>query len=61
LKLVPSKDPSQRFSIGIEIQSSTTGPGASGGYTFKGNLVPPGVGSPVRLCRQTGNGGCQRV
>lgn len=61
LKLVPSKDPSQRFSIGIEIQSSTAGPGASGGYTINGNLVPAGVGNPVQLCRETDNGSCKRV
>ena len=60
LKLVPSKSPDQRFSIGIEIQSSTAGPDASGGYTIKGNLVPASVGSPVQLCRQTGKS-CHRV
>jgi hypothetical protein len=60
LKLVPSKTPSQRFSIGIEIQSSTAGPQASGGYTINGTLVPASVGSPVQLCRQTGKS-CHRV
>jgi hypothetical protein len=60
LKLVPGTTPSQRFSIGIEIQSSTAGPEASGGYTIKGTLVPASVGNPVQLCRQTGKS-CHRV
>jgi uncharacterized protein (DUF4415 family) len=62
LKLTPSKSPTQRFSIGIEIQSSTAGQQASGGYTINGALAPAaGAGRPVQLCRETGNGSCRRV
>jgi hypothetical protein len=59
LKLTPSKTPTHRFQIGIEIQSSTAGSQASGGYTINGNLAPAGVGNPVQLCRQTSSGGCR--
>jgi hypothetical protein len=51
LKLVASKTPAARFSIGIEIQSSTVGSGETGGYTINGNLAPPLTGSPVQVCR----------
>jgi hypothetical protein len=61
LKLVPSKTPTDRFSIGIEIQSSTAGPQTSGGYTINGNLAPAAVGNPVQLCRETDSGSCRRV
>jgi len=54
LKLTPSKTPADRFSIGIEIQSSTAGAQESGGYTINGNLAPSGVSRPVQLCRETG-------
>jgi hypothetical protein len=54
LKLVASKVPAARFSIGIEIQSSTAGPGQSGGYTINGSLAPPQTGSPVQVCRSHG-------
>ena len=61
LKLQPSKSPTQRFQIGIVIQSSTAGQQSSGGYTISGNLAPAAVGSPVQLCRETGKGRCRRV
>jgi hypothetical protein len=61
LKLVASKAPADRFSIGIEIQSSTAGSQASGGYTINGNLAPAAVGKPVQLCRETSNGRCRPV
>jgi len=54
LSLTPSKTPKQRFQIGIEIQSSTAGTQASGGYTINGNLAAAGVGKPVQLCRERG-------
>jgi hypothetical protein len=60
LKLQPSKTPNERFSIGIEVQSSTAGRSESGGYAITGNLVPASVGNPVQLCRQTGSS-CKRV
>jgi hypothetical protein len=51
LGLEYAKTPTQRFSIGIEVQPSA-GPAASGGYTINGSLVPASdVGSPVKLCR----------
>jgi hypothetical protein len=56
LKLTASKAPAARFSIGIEIQSSTAGTLESGGYTIGGTLAPPaGASNPVRLCRQQGD------
>jgi hypothetical protein len=54
LKLTASKVPTDRFSIGIEIESSTAGPDSSGGYTINGTLTPPATGNPVQLCRQEG-------
>ena len=60
LKLKPSKTPSDRFSIQIEVQSSTAGPEESGGYSINGNLIPAKVGIPVQICRQTGDT-CHRV
>ena len=55
LKLTASKQPAARFSIGIEIQSSTAGAAQSGGYTIGGTLTPPAVGKPVQICRQQGD------
>jgi hypothetical protein len=52
LRLEATKNPAGRFSIGIEIQSSTAGPAQSGGYTINGTLVPPETGNPVKVCRQ---------
>lgn len=54
LKLVASKTPAGRFSIGIQIQSSTAGSGETGGYTINGMLAPPDTGTPVQLCRSHG-------
>jgi hypothetical protein len=54
LKLVASKVPSNRFAIGIEIQSSTAGTGETGGYTINGILAPPATGSPVQVCKEQG-------
>jgi hypothetical protein len=51
LRLEDTKVPTQRFSIGIEVQSSTAGASSTGGYTINGTLVPASVGSPVKLCR----------
>jgi len=51
LNLLPGKSPTKRFLIGIEIQSSTNGPSASGGYTINGLLHPASEGRPVTLCR----------
>lgn len=52
LRLEDTKAPTQRFTIGIEVQSSTAGPASTGGYTINGSLVPASdVGSPVKLCR----------
>lgn len=52
LRLENTKTPTQRFSIGIEVQSSTAGPSSTGGYTINGQLVPASdVGAPVKLCR----------
>ena len=52
LRLENTKTPTQRFSIGIEVQSSTAGPSSTGGYTINGTLVPASdVGTPVKLCR----------
>jgi hypothetical protein len=56
LNLRPSKTPTERFAIGIEIQSSTAGASSTGGYTINGSLTPAAaVSNPVQLCRQTGN------
>ena len=56
LNLRPSKTPTERFAIGIEIQSSTAGASSTGGYTITGSLAPAAdVGAPVKVCRQTGD------
>ncbi|HZD97330.1 MAG TPA: hypothetical protein VE132_04105, partial [Micromonosporaceae bacterium] len=56
LKLTATKTPAGRFSIGIEVQSSTAGPQETGGYTINGTLAPPANSShPVQLCRQQGD------
>jgi hypothetical protein len=54
LRLEAAKDPTQRFSIGVEIRSSTVGPSASGGYTVSGLLAPTSESAPVTLCRNQG-------
>jgi hypothetical protein len=55
LKLVAAKNPAGRFSIGVEVQSSTAGPDQSGGYTINGELAPPASASnPVQICRSDG-------
>lgn len=60
LRLTSTKDPAGRFSIGIEIQSSTAGPAQTGGYTINGTLVPSSTRAPVKVCRQpTGQTTCQ--
>jgi hypothetical protein len=55
LKLKNTKAPSQRFAIGIQIESSTAGSGESGGYTINGSLKPPDSGTPVQICKQHGD------
>lgn len=52
LRLETEKNPLGRFSIGIEIRSSTVGPSQSGGFTISGTLKA--AGAPVRLCRESG-------
>jgi hypothetical protein len=55
LRLEATKIPTQRFSIGIEVQSSTAGPSSTGGYTIVGTLVPASdVSIPVKVCRPQG-------
>lgn len=54
LRLEKSTSPADRFSIGIEIQSSTAGSQETGGYTINGILTPPAAGKPVQLCRSRG-------
>lgn len=55
LRLAATKSAADRFSIGIQIESSTAGAGTGGGYTINGTLAPPATGSPVRLCRLQGD------
>jgi hypothetical protein len=55
LRLAATKSAADRFSIGIQIESSTAGTGTGGGYTINGSLAPPATGSPVRLCRLQGD------
>jgi hypothetical protein len=54
LRLATEKNPLGRFSIGIEIQSSTAGQSRNGGYTITGLLAPAGAEAPVQLCRESG-------
>jgi hypothetical protein len=57
LRLANTKSPAQRFTIGIQIESSTAGTSTGGGYTINGSLTPPAaLAQPATVCQSACDG-----